>query len=205
MSEDKKREEIKDRLDELGVDYDGRKSTEDLEQILVDTEAENDPENKEETPEEGEDEKEEEEDESEETDSPDEEETPEEVRFPGNDIRGKHAQQFKGKEPTKDDTEVDVVKRHSDRIEYLRTYSEADHGKDFVKLAEQFASHTNDSEIWSGGVIKSVIVEFREYSKDTNAMKDMSEEFSLPNKAFKDLAFTCKNRRKGTAYVKKAS
>jgi hypothetical protein len=87
---------------------------------------------------------------------------------------------------------VDIIKGG----EYVRTYSLEDHGKDFMKLAEEFVTKDERYSIAKPGQVKEVIVSYRVENKKTGVFTPISESFTDRAQA---IAF--KNQQPGNVKV----
>lgn len=76
-------------------------------------------------------------------------------------------------EGTDSGKEVDIVKGD----EYIRTFSEGVHGKDFKKLAKMFIEKNPKMSI-SKKNVKEVVVRWRAFDKELKAYKENSRRFS---------------------------
>lgn len=95
-------------------------------------------------------------------------------------------------EVDEDDVEVDIIKGDT---EYIRTYSLADHGDDFMELAEQFCQKNPACKMVSPKGITSAVVFYREMDKKTKVSFNTSRLFQGAN--FKKQAIIFKNSVNG--------
>jgi len=182
MSNDLTKNEIKDKLDELGVDYDSNANKSELEKLLAaadqDTEDEadsgeegkveetnNDEEEKaDENEDENEDEKGEDSADAEDEDTADEAKQKSDVKITKSG--------YSGKGP------VAIIR---DNV-YIRTYSEEDHGKGFMKLAEQFCTNEAGREMINDEAINKVFVKYRTTAPNSGIAYQKTDEFDGKDK-----------------------
>lgn len=176
MSNDLTKNEIKDKLDELGVDYDSNANKTELEKLLKDApdresdsgdenEGEDDDKEKSENDEDMEDVKDEESGQSEKkNESENDEEKTTDVKITKSG--------YSGKGP------VAIIR---DNV-YIRTYSEEDHGKGFIKLAEQFCKNEAGREMINDEAINKVFVKYKTTAPSSGIVYQKTDEFDGKDK-----------------------